>query len=103
MKNFEKAFDALGEPMRRAIFEKLKNRPLPVGIIAKGFPVSRPAISQHLRVLKDAGLVKINTQGTRNYYRIDDSGVMAMRDYLDNFWDAALAAFKTFAEKKPKK
>jgi len=102
MKNHEKAFEALGEPMRRTIFEKLRVRSLSVGAIAKGLPISRPAVSQHLRILKEAKLIRIQQQGTRSLCQIDPKGVLAMRTYLDNFWDTALAAFKLAAEKENK-
>src|ERR1700743_1907936 len=91
------AFNALGDPTRRAIFEKLRASPLAVVDIAKGLPVSRPAVSQHLRVLKEAKLISIHQHGARNVYQIDQEGVMAMRNYLDKFWDEALAAFKSLA------
>lgn len=98
----EKAFNALGDPTRRAIFEKLRVRPLAVVEIAEGLPVSRPAVSQHLKVLKDARLIRVQREGTRNLCQIDTRGVLAMRNYLDNFWDIALAAFKQAAEKHKK-
>lgn len=91
-------FDALGDPTRRAVFERLAGGPQPVGELAQGLPVSRPAVSQHLRVLKLAGLVIDEVAGTRRIYRIDPSGVRAMRDQLDRFWDQAIAAFKRAAE-----
>src|SRR4051795_3333812 len=95
------AMRALGDPTRRAIFERLADGPLPVGEIARGLPVSRPAVSQHLRVLKAAGLVVDQADGTRRLYRIDPDGVAALRAYLDRFWTQALAAFKTAAEREP--
>jgi DNA-binding transcriptional ArsR family regulator len=91
-------FDALGEPTRRAILERLAEGPRSVGALALDLPVSRPAVSQHLRVLKDAGLVADQAEGTRRIYRVDPAGLRAMRDELDRFWDQALAAFKTAAE-----
>lgn len=97
-KNYDKAFNALGDPMRRAIFEKLRNRPLAVVDIADGLPVSRPAVSQHLKVLKEARLISIQRRGTRNFCQIDPDGVIAMRYYLDQFWDTALTAFKAATE-----
>jgi DNA-binding transcriptional ArsR family regulator len=100
MSDSEKAFNALGDPMRRAIFEKLRDRPLAVVDIANGLPVSRPAVSQHLKVLKDARLIRVHQKGTKNVCEIDQDGVMAMRFYLDRFWDTALAAFKLTAEKE---
>ncbi len=91
-------FSALGDPTRRAIFERLAGRPRSVGELAAELPVSRPAVSQHLKVLKEAGLVSDRAEGTRRLYRVDPGGVGAMRDYLDRFWDQALAAFKTAVE-----
>jgi DNA-binding transcriptional ArsR family regulator len=98
----EKAFNALGDPTRRMIFEKLRDRPLAVVDIANGLPVSRPAVSQHLKVLREAKLISIHQHGTKNIYQIDREGVLAMRNYLDKFWDEALAAFKSTAEKTEK-
>ena len=89
---------ALADPTRRAVFERLQKGPRPVGDIARELPVSRPAVSQHLRVLKDAGLVTERRDGTRRLYRIDPDGLAAIRDYFDNFWNEALAAFKAAAE-----
>ena len=91
--------DALGDPTRRAIFELLAAGPRAVGEIAEQLPVSRPAVSQHLRVLKDAGLVAERRNGTRRIYRLDPDGVAKVRDYFDRFWDAALAEFKAAAER----
>ena len=90
---------ALGDPTRRAVFERLRAGPLPVGRIAGELPVSRPAVSQHLKVLKDAGLVYDRQDGTRRLYAIDPEGVSAMREYLDQFWNEALAVFKAAAER----
>jgi DNA-binding transcriptional ArsR family regulator len=98
MTNQAAAFAALGDPTRMRIFERLARRPMPVGRLAAGLPVSRPAVSQHLKVLKDAGLVLDQQIGTRRVYRIDPRGVGAMREFLDRFWDHALAAFKEAAE-----
>lgn len=98
MTNHAKAFAALGDPTRRIVFERLAKRPMSVGRLANGLSVSRPAVSQHLKVLKDAGLVIDKEEGTRRIYRIDPRGVEAMRNYLDRFWDRALAAFKDAAE-----
>ncbi|QEC80522.1 winged helix-turn-helix transcriptional regulator [Mucilaginibacter ginsenosidivorax] len=96
----EKAFNALGDPTRRLIFEKLRDRPLAVVDIADGLPVSRPAVSQHLKVLKEAKLINIHQQGAKNIYQVNREGVLAMRNYLDKFWDDALAAFKLIAEQE---
>ena len=98
-----KAFNALGDPTRRQIFEKLRYKPLAVVEIAHGLTVSRPAVSQHLKVLKEAKLISITQQGNRNICQIDREGVMAMRIYLDVFWDKALNAFKKAAEQAEKK
>lgn len=92
------AFGALGDSTRRAIFERLSVRPSAVGELAAGLPVSRPAVSQHLRVLKEAGLVSERPEGTRRIYRLDPRGIAAMRDWLDAHWAGALDAFKDFAD-----
>jgi len=89
---------ALGDATRRAIFERVAARPTAVGELARGLPVSRPAVSQHLRVLKDAGLVQESSEGTRRIYRVDPRGIGAMRDWLDAHWGSALEAFKDFAD-----
>jgi DNA-binding transcriptional ArsR family regulator len=91
-------FTALGDPTRRAIFEQLADRPRAVGELARELPVSRPAVSQHLKVLKDAGLVTDRPAGARRIYQLDPGGVDAMRVYLDGFWSRSLAAFKSVAE-----
>lgn len=101
MANATAALSALGDPTRRAIFESLARGPRPVGEIAAGLPVSRPAVSQHLRVLKDAGLVRDQAAGTRRLYRIDPDGVAGLRSYFDRFWTTALAAFAEAAERDP--
>jgi DNA-binding transcriptional ArsR family regulator len=92
--------DALGDPTRRAILERLMNGPQPVGELARDFPVSRPAISQHLRILKDAHLVVDRAQGNRRLYELNPAGVDALRNYFDRFWTHALAAFKKAAEEE---
>jgi DNA-binding transcriptional ArsR family regulator len=89
---------ALADPTRRAIFERLVQHPLAVGEIARELPVSRPAVSQHLKVLKDAGLVVDQPAGTRRIYRVDPQGLAAMRAQLDRFWTQALATFKEVVE-----
>jgi DNA-binding transcriptional ArsR family regulator len=91
---------ALGDPTRRAIFERLADHPRAVGELASELPVSRPAVSQHLKVLKDARLVVDQRAGTRRIYQLDPDGVGALRDYLDHFWDQALAAYKTAVEQQ---
>jgi DNA-binding transcriptional ArsR family regulator len=93
---------ALGDPTRRAIFERLAERPRAVGELAGELPVSRPAVSQHLKVLKDAQLVVDERAGTRRVYHVDPDGLRALRGYLDHFWDQALAGFKTAVELKTK-
>jgi DNA-binding transcriptional ArsR family regulator len=90
----------LADPTRRAIFERLSRRPLSVGELADLLPVTRPAVSQHLKVLKEAGLVDMRSEGTRNVYAVDPRGVETMRAYLDKFWGNALAAFKKFVEQE---
>lgn len=92
--------DALGDRTRRAIFERLRSGPLAVGEIADELPVSRPAVSQHLRVLKEAGLVRERRDGTRRVYRVDPDGLGELRDYFDDFWSEALAAFKAAADEE---
>jgi DNA-binding transcriptional ArsR family regulator len=89
---------ALADPTRRAVFERLRGGPLAVGEIARDLPVSRPAVSQHLRVLKEAGLVTERREGTRRLYRVDPDGLAGLRAYFDGFWTDALAAFKAAAE-----
>jgi DNA-binding transcriptional ArsR family regulator len=93
------AMAALADPTRRAVFERLRSGPRPVVEIARGLPVSRPAVSQHLRVLKEAGLVRERREGTRNFYSVNGDGLAEVREYLEEFWDEALAAFKLVAEK----
>lgn len=98
MANHSLAFAALADPTRQLLLERLAKRPMPVGKLATGLDVTRPAVSQHLKVLRSAGLVTVRRQGTRNVYQIDPKGVDAMRTYLDRFWDRALAALKAAAE-----
>ena len=94
------AFAALAEPMRVAIVEKLAERPMAVGDLAAGLPVSRPAVSQHLKVLKDAKLVRDHAEGTRRIYSLDPAGLGPLRIWLDRFWDQALAAYAQAAERE---
>jgi DNA-binding transcriptional ArsR family regulator len=94
------SFAALADPTRRSIFERVAARPSAVGELARGLPVSRPAVSQHLRVLKEAGLVGETPAGTRRIYRLDPRGIAAMREWLDAHWAAALDGFKDFADKQ---
>jgi DNA-binding transcriptional ArsR family regulator len=98
MANAARAFDALGDPTRRAIFERVAARPQSVGKLAEHTSVSRPAVSQHHKVLKGAGLVTDRQEGTRRIYSVDLRGVTSMRGYLDEFWDRALAAFQAAAD-----
>jgi len=99
VKSYQEAqLDALGDPTRRAILARLLAGPLPVGELARDFPVSRPAISQHLRVLKDARLVIDRAAGTRRVYALNPDAFNSLRDYFDRFWTQALAAFKRRAE-----
>lgn len=92
--------DALGDPTRRAIVERLRSRPMAVGELAADLPVSRPAVSQHLRVLREAGLVSERREGTRRIYRLDVQGLAHLRAWVEAFWDDALAAFQAAAERE---
>ena len=94
------ALAALADPTRRAVFERLRAGPTSVGQIAEKLPVSRPAVSQHLRALKHAGLVRERAQGARRLYSIEPSGLAELRHWLDQFWDEALLAFKKTVEDK---
>jgi DNA-binding transcriptional ArsR family regulator len=100
--NQARLFTALGDPTRQVLFDRLGERPLPVGKLAEGLPISRPAVSQHLKVLLDAGLVSVHQEGTRRLYQVDPKGVEAMREYLDQFWDRALLSLKNVAERSEK-
>src|SRR5580698_4485240 len=95
------ALAALADPTRRAVFERLRNAPASVGELASGLPVSRPAVSQHLKALRLAGLVTDRAEGTRRVYYIDPDGLGELRRWLDRFWDDALAAFKREVEATP--
>jgi DNA-binding transcriptional ArsR family regulator len=90
---------ALADPTRRTVFERLRAGPLAVNALAAGLPVSRPAVSQHLKALKEAGLVEERSEGVRRIYSIRREGLQELRDWLDSFWDDALEAFKAEAEK----
>ena len=92
------ALTALADPTRRSIFELLQLGPRPVSDLAAHVPISRPAVSQHLKVLKDAGLVSVTTRGTRHVYRLDPAGLAEIRAYLDQFWTVALSSFAEAAE-----
>ena len=98
--HYEQQLDALGDVTRRMLLERLRRGALPVGELARGLPVSRPAVSQHLRVLKEARLVKSKTVGTRNFYHLDPQGFLALRSYFDKFWSEALEAFKAKVEEE---
>jgi DNA-binding transcriptional ArsR family regulator len=93
---------ALADPTRRAIFARLTEGPSPVGEVARGLPVSRPAVSQHLKVLKQAGLVVDRPEGTRRIYRVDANGLAALRAQLEQFWSGALANYKNLVEQPTK-
>ena len=96
------AWTALGDPTRREIFKRLADRPLPVGDLADGLPVSRPAVSQHLKVLKKARLVSDEKAGNRRIYRVDPYGISALRADLEEFWTKTLAAYKEVVEQAMK-
>jgi DNA-binding transcriptional ArsR family regulator len=100
MTNQTNGLAALGDPTRRAIFERLAEQPRAVGELARELPVSRPAVSQHLKVLKDARLVIDRPAGARRIYQLDPEGVGDLRAYLDQFWGRALAAYKTAVEQR---
>jgi DNA-binding transcriptional ArsR family regulator len=93
---------ALGDPTRRAIFERLAEGPLAVGELARDLPVSRPAVSQHLKVMTDGRLVAARREGNRRIYRLDPDGVALLRAYLDRFWSKAMTAYKDAVEKQAK-
>ncbi len=97
----ESKLDALGDPTRRAILVRLLKGPMPVGELARNFPVSRPAISQHLRILKQANLVMDRPEGNRRLYQINPQGFDSLREYFDQFWSQALTAFKKKVEERP--
>ncbi len=97
---YEAKFEALAAPTRRAVFEKLRAGPSSVADLARDMPVSRPAVSQHLKVLKEAGLVTETRKGVQRIYRLDAEGLSELRDYFDRFWDEALDAYKRSLEMK---
>ena len=100
---YSQALQALGDPTRRSVLEELRDGPRAVGEIASRLPVSRPAVSQHLRVLKEAGLVTERQNGTRRLYRVDPDGLAEVREYLEGFWEETLANFKTAAEQEERR
>jgi DNA-binding transcriptional ArsR family regulator len=93
-------WEAIGDATRRTLLERLRRRPQAVTELAQGLPVSRPAVSQHLRVLKNAGMVRDHAEGTRRIYSLDPRGFASMRAYLDSFWQDALQAFAARAERR---
>jgi DNA-binding transcriptional ArsR family regulator len=97
---YDSVMNALGDPTRRAVYERLRSGPRSVGEIADGLPVSRPAVSQHLRVLKEAGLVHERRAGTKRIYTLSPRGLAELRAYFEQFWSQALDAYKTAAERK---
>jgi DNA-binding transcriptional ArsR family regulator len=97
---YEAAFDILGDPTRRAIVERLRRGPAPVIDIATGLPVSRPAVSKHLKLMRDAGMVRMRTQGTRHLYELDLKSLEQVRSWLDGFWDESLRRLKAQAERR---
>ncbi len=101
MTTYASVFAALADPTRRDIFERVAARPQSVTQLAETLPVSRPAVSQHLKVLKDAGLVSDQAAGSRRVYRMDPQGIQELRAYLDHFWNQALTAFKATVEQQP--
>jgi DNA-binding transcriptional ArsR family regulator len=94
MTNGAAMLTALGDPTRQAILDRLSHGPRPVGELAAELPISRPAVSQHLKVLKDVGLVVDRAEGTRRLYQVDPQGLAVLRSYLDRFWERSLAAFE---------
>jgi DNA-binding transcriptional ArsR family regulator len=100
MLNAERTLDALGDPTRRLVFKRLREGPRSVTAIARGLDVSRPAVSQHLKVLTMAGLAAARVEGRQRLYMIDPRGIEALRGWLDGFWDQALVAFKDAAERE---
>ena len=96
------ALAVLADPTRRKVFERLRSGSHPVNVLAAGLPVSRPAVSQHLKVLKDAGLVEERSEGVRRIYSLRREGLAELREWLDSFWDDALEAFRIEAEKSHK-
>jgi DNA-binding transcriptional ArsR family regulator len=99
---YQSALAVLADPTRRQVFERLRNGPRPVNVLAAGLPVSRPAVSQHLKVLKQAGLVEERSEGVRRIYSVRREGLTELREWLDSFWGDALEAFKLEAESSHK-
>jgi len=103
VQTYERVFDALGDPTRRAILDELRRGPRPVGALAHRLPVSRPAVSQHLKILKGAGLVSDRRNGTRRVYQLSTNGLADVRAYLDAYWSSALKNLKAVAESDHRK
>ena len=103
MATYTHALGALADPTRRAVMERLRPGPLPVGKVAEGLGVSRPAVSQHLKILRDAGLVEEEREGTRHLYRLAPRGLVPLREYLDGFWGDVLEAFRVEASSSPRR
>lgn len=99
MYTYQETLDALADPTRRSLFERIRERPQSVGELAAEVPVSRPAVSQHLRVLGDAGLVGFHREGTRHVYHLDPAGLAPLREYLESLWDDVLAAYAGGSER----
>ena len=100
MDAYRNGFAALADPTRRAVFERLRSGPRSVGELADGLPVTRPAVSQHLKALRKAGLVRERREGTRRVYRVEPAGVEALRSYFDAFWSDALEAYRRSLERE---
>jgi DNA-binding transcriptional ArsR family regulator len=101
--SYQATLEILADPTRRAIVDRLRAGPRPVGRLAAGLPVSRPAVSKHLRLMKEAGVVRMTEEGTRNFYELDLRTLDEVRRYLDGFWDASLQSFKQAAESSTKR
>ena len=101
--NYQATLEILADPTRRTLVERLRSGPLPVGRLADGLPVSRPAVSKHLRLMREAGVVRMTEHGTRNFYELDLRTLDELRRYLDGFWEASLASYKKAAESRTEK
>lgn len=101
--SYQATLEVLADPTRRTLVDRLRAGPLPVGQLAAGLPVSRPAVSKHLRLMRDAGVVRMTEEGTRNLYELDLHTLDEVRRYLDSFWAASLASFKRAAESSKRK
>lgn len=98
--SYQVTLEVLADPTRRMLVDRLRAGPLPVGELAAGLPVSRPAVSKHLRLMKEAGVVRMREDGTRNFYELDLQTIDEVRRYLDGFWDTSLESFKKAAESR---